>query len=408
MVDDLQLVNPEPHRLLFVQANGAPPTDLLYSTEGKYLHMAAGREQSLTFDANVLNFGVQPQTNTKLQVDLFAPNGQLVGSRTSATTALLPPGDTLTFNDLNTYSNPLTPSAATHGLGTYQLVYRAISDSTTELSDTLNIYLTQQTQALDGAIFSNSLGTESLGDGGAMAVRLELPNTPNQAEWLKGVELGLSSLTTGGIVELAVYDTSAWGGFTTGFDNNLMLYYAFDSITAADIAAGYKWLGDTAAGFNLRAANPSGSYWVVITMLTNNGAKLIRIKNDQTVSHVGDKLMYNTTSARWFTGYSNSRTFNAPWIRTRLCHAPSACNIGLEESARRWIATPNPAQGVLTLEIPNGSMPQSLTFSDLAGRTVYACTAEGGTRLVLDVSTWARGMYTLQSQDGQAQKILLH
>ena len=408
MVDDLQLVNPEPHRLLFVQANGAPPTDLLYSTEGKYLHMAAGREQSLTFDANVLNFGVQPQTNTKLQVDLFAPNGQLVGSRTSATTALLPPGDTLTFNDLNTYSNPLTPSAATHGLGKYQLVYRAISDSTTELSDTLNIYLTQQTQALDGAVFSNSLGTESLGDGGAMAVRLELPNTPNQAEWLKGVELGLSSLTTGGIVELAVYDTAAWGGFTTGFDNNLMLYYAFDSITAADVTAGYKWLGDTAAGFNLRAANPSGSYWVVITMLTNNGAKLIRIKNDQTVSHVGDKLMYNTTSARWFTGYSNSRTFNAPWIRTRLCHAPSACNIGLEESARRWIATPNPAQGVLTLEIPNGSMPQSLTFSDLAGRTVYACTAEGGTRLVLDVSTWARGMYTLQSQDGQAQKILLH
>jgi hypothetical protein len=277
-----------------------------------------------------------------------------------------------------------------------------------ELSDTLNIYLTQQTQALDGAVFSNSLGTESLGDGGAMAVRLELPNTPNQTEWLKGVELGLSSLTTGGIVELAVYDTSAWGGYTTGFDNNLMLYYAFDSITAADIATGYKWLGDTAAGFNLRAANPSGSYWVVITMLTNNGAELIRIKNDQTVSHVGDKLMYNTTSARWFTGYSNSRTFNAPWIRTRLCHAPSACNIGLEESERLWHAAPNPAQGVLTLEIPNGSMLQRLSFSDLAGRTVYAFTAEGGTRLVLDVSTWARGMYTLQSQDGQAQKILLH
>jgi hypothetical protein len=406
MVDDLQLVNPEPHRLLFVRKGGAPETDILHNTEGKYMQMAVGREQSLTFDANVLNFGVQPQTNVRLKMSLLDPSGNVVATRLSSPTATLAAGDTLDYNDLNTYNAPFQPQS---GVGTYKIVYQALSDSTVETADTLLLYVTPQVQALDGKVFSNSLGTESLGDGGGMAVRLELtPAVPNQAEWLKGVEVGLSNLTTGGILELAVYDTSAWGGYTTGFDNNLMLYYAYDSITAADIAAGYKWLGDTAAGINLRAANPSGSYWVVVSMLTNNGAKLIRIKNDQTISHVGDKLMYNTSSARWFTGYSNSRTFNAPWIRARLCHAPNACNIGLDENpVLPWTLAPNPAQSTLRIDARLAHEPVALTITDAAGRALGTWTAAPGTSLDIPVHHWARGMYWVHSQDGTVQAALL-
>lgn len=350
-VDDIEVSVPQYNRVKFTPYQGAPAVDVLYDSKSRYGHMSYHEQRPLTFDANIFNFGVHPQTNAYFAVDVRnKATGNVVASAYSDTVATLAPGDTLSYLDLNTYARPIAslPMAAAD----YEFVFRAVTDSTVEYFDTLTYRITEQRMALDYSSFDNSLGTNSLGlDGAGMAVRIDLSKfepSANIAQRLLGVDVGLSSLTTGGSMEVAVYDTSAWQSYTAGFDQNGLLAYATDSITAGDRAAQSKYF--SFSGLPLQAK----AVYVAVSMYSNNGQYEVRLKNDQSVRQTGlSKMMYNANDARWYSGYSNSLTFNAPWIRVDVCpNTPGACGLGAEEAALpRLQLAPNPgAEGFASPE----------------------------------------------------------
>jgi len=397
-VDDLEVKVPEYNRMKYTSYQGAPPADFIYNSTARYGHMSQYEQRNLTADANVYNFGVHPQTNVFLALDVLDPNGTVVATAFSDTTASLAPGDTLNYTQLNTYARPIAPLS---GLGDYQLALRVVSDSTVEAFDTLTYRLGEQRMALDYGGFDNSLGTNSLGlDGAGMSVYVDLAQydaTNAVAQRLFGVELGLSSLTTGGNLEVSVYDTAAWQGYTAGFDPNGLLAYATDSLTASDLASQTKYFD---FGQQLLQA---GAVYVAVSMYSNNGQYEIRLKNDQTLRQTGlAKMMFNADDARWYSGYSNSLTFNAPWIRVDVCpNTPGACGLGSEESTGpNVLLSPNP--GTDGFEVSASGV---LQVTDLFGRVVHSAPVAAGQWV--DAAAWAQGYY-LVSLDGQVQRWIKH
>ena len=384
-VDDIEVKSLESHRMKFTSFNGAPPVDVLYNSASRYGHMSRFEQRPITVDANVFNFGVYPQTNVYLALDVLDPSGAIVATAYSDTTASLASGDTLDYTQLNTYNRAV--GALSFVPGTYAFAVRVVSDSTTEAFDTLSYRLGEQRMALDFGRFDNSLGTNALGlDGAGMAVYMDLATFDSAtatAQRLFGVELGLSSLTTGGTIEVSVYDTSAWQGYTAGFDQSGLLAFADDSITAADIASQTKYFN---FGEQLLQA---GAVYVAVSMYSNNGQYEVRLKNDQTVRQTGlSKMMYNANQGRWFSGYSNSMTFNAPWIRVDVCpNIFGACGLSTDEPAQSvWMLSPNPgAQGF--------SVPEfgEVSAVDAFGRTLLCARAERGSWV--DASMWSPGLY---------------
>jgi hypothetical protein len=236
---------------------------------------------------------------------------------------------------------------------------------------------------------------------------------------LFGVNVGISTLTTGGgIVEMSVFDSSAFDGFTTGFDQNAILAYVQHTITAADTAAGtiYFDLTDPTTGFPMLL--PQGSYFFVFTMYSNNGAEVVRMRNDDSFENAsGSAMMYLTTVGataynRWFTGYSSGRSFENPWIRSKTCESanPVACmGIGLTEEAMASITVaPVPANEFMNVAFGDADGQFELTLIDITGKVVKArnVVAEAGTSVPVYVGDLAAGMYTLNVQNGAQVKTL--
>jgi hypothetical protein len=377
--------------------------------------MSLKQVRPMTFDCNVYNTGTAAQTNFKMQVKVLGATGSVVQTLTGAVNGTLALGDTADYNDLNTYANSWTPSA----VGNYGVSFTVVTDSMVAIfPDTMAITVTNDYNSLDFSRFSNSIGTPNIGlDGSAFASRHDFVN----AERLFGVNVGISALTTsGGIVEMSVFDSSAFDGYTTGFDQNAILAYSQHTITAADTAAGiiYFDLTDPTTGYPMLL--PQGSYFFVFTMYSNNGAEVIRIRNDDSFENAsGSAMMYLTTTGnppttynRWFAGYNSGRSFENPWIRSKTCESanPVACmGIGLTEEAMASITVaPVPANEVLNVAFGAADGQFTLTLIDVTGKLVKSrnVVAEAGTAAPLYVGDLAAGMYTLTVSNGAQVKTL--
>lgn len=428
MIDDIQLIETPKHRIEFVALpSGAPKVDIIYgpaSGSAKMGHMNLKQVRPITFDANVINTGSESQSNVKLQMRIYnAANNQLVQTLNSATTASLATGDTLDYNALNTYSSAWTPTAE----GTYKVVHAVLSDSTSAVfGDTGRVVVSSDLLSIDFGRWANSIGTPNVGtDGSAFASRMDLVDD----ERLYGVTVGLANLVSasgstanatfaGGIVEFSLFDSSAFDGFTTGFDQNAILAYSQQTISATDSAAGtiYFDLTDPTTGYPMLLTGDS--YYMVFTMYSNNGVDPIRIKNDATFENAsGSALMYLTTVNgtaynRWFTGYSASRSFENPWIRATVCPSATAAacmGIGLtEEHLKSITVAPNPASDWVRLNVGQAEGTLRVRFVDLTGRAVHEriLTVQAGTSVPISVQGWAPGLYFAQIDGGDAQTTL--
>jgi hypothetical protein len=247
-------------------------------------------------------------------------------------------------------------------------------------------------------------------------------------ERLYGVTVGLANLVSasgstanatfaGGVVEFSLFDSSAFDGFTTGFDQNAILAYGQKTISATDSAAGtiYFDLTDPATGFPMLLTGDS--YYLVFTMYSNNGVDPIRIKNDATFENAsGSALMYLTTVNgtaynRWFTGYSNSRSFENPWIRATVCPSSTAAacmGIGVSESQLQTVSvSPNPAQDWVRINTGELEGFLEVEISDVFGRVVVNRTidAQPGISIPFSVQNWASGMYLVKMKTGPYQVV---
>mgnify|MGYP003903281953 CR=1 FL=1 len=353
--------------------------------------------RDITFDANAINYGYETLNNVKLKVSILDANNTLISTYTSTNNTNLNPGDTATYNDLNTYSTPYKPTA----VADYKIVYELISDSASTVSDTTQFFVTENLLGIDFDVVSNTLGTPNLGDdGSALASRIDLVDTIRLTEvWAR-----LSSLTVaGGTVEIEVYDTIGFD-YVAGFPASSLLATSTNAytITPTDVSNGYFQVPVT-DGVNPFVDLAGPSYFLVVRMYSNAGSNLIRIANDKTFNQPRfSSIMYNATNVRWYSGYTNSYTLNAPLIRGII----AVSGIGVEEDRlKNAIAiSPNPASEYLTINISNFSGTLDLRLMDISGRLVFQEKSDiyvSGEKKI-DVSKLPKGVYLLTVNNAHA------
>jgi hypothetical protein len=403
MIDDISVDILPNHAFKFTDAGGAPASDIIFGGDGgnaKTGHMNLNQVRSFEFDSNILNFGVEPQTNVVLNVDILN-NGAVVQTLQSASVPILNPGDTGLFSSF------FTPAYTPTSTGDYQAVLYVTSDSVGTVagsvspSDTaFTISVDDSTSSVDFSSFDNSIGTPQLGDdGAALATMLTFPNasdlTNNKVE-LAYVDVRFSTLTVDdGDMIVEVYDTAV--DLINGFAGPALLSKAFTLNNVSGTLARFDVRNDVGSEKDPVRLDANKSYYLIVYLFSNGGNNLIRIANDRTVAQPGfSTLMYNADDARFYTGYAGgSRTFSSPWIRAITSDFE---NIGIDEYATFDLSVyPNPTNGErVSLTIDEGGA-YSIELVNTIGKLVYQedLVMNGNEVHNLNLSHLSNGVYIL-------------
>lgn len=411
-IDDIQIVGTPANRMSFTEWQGAPAQDIIYgpSTTGsaRMGHMTLKQARGISFDANAVNSGTAAQSNVKLSVKVLDELGTVIQTVTSATKSVLNAGDTATFNDLNTYATAWTPSANAE----YQLVYNLLSDSVSIFSDTTSLFVTDSTMSMDFGSWDNSIGASSnttqWGDGSQMYNRHDLVDD----ELLFGAKVYLGSTTVaGGILELSVYDSSAYGGNTSGWDVNKLVAYGQKVLDAQDVSQGFVRFDftDATSGRGVDLDQSKGAYMYNLTMYDNQGVNTLLVRNDQTWGKVGGSGgMYLAALGNWYSGYSGSRSLNNLWIRGINCPATNAAacmSIGMdEESVNAITFSPNPASDYVSIDFGLSVGNYDISIMDLTGKVLKSEKIRAAADVKLNISDLNVGMYLVRIQKGKYVK----
>lgn len=407
MLDDIRISQLPRDALRFTAFNGAPSKDVIFGTAAggsKHGIITLKQARSVAFDCNVLNFGWDQQTNVSLDVNIYDSGSNLVQTLSSSS-ATAASGSVVDYTVLNTLG--WTPSSE----DAYTVEWVVSSDSISgadAAKDSAMLYVTDSIWSLDFNVFTNRFGTGNIGDdNSAVASRFDLVND----ERLFGADIWLSATTVpGGLIEVTVYDTTGFD-FVNGFPTQPLAYYQH-SITQADVDAGVirADLTDNNGYPAYLSSTNTGAYYIVVTMFSNAGANPIFIRNDQSFPQpAASAIMYYTLqSPRWYTGFSNSLTLNAPHIRAITCPAATAAacmsvSIDEVELSDQITVYPNPAEDYVNLEFGEGlNGDVDVNILDLSGRTVVSTSmyAVEGTALPVELSTLTPGVYMMNISQG--------
>ena len=412
-IDDISIVNTPPNRLAFTDWQGAPAQDIIFgpgaSGSSKMGIQTLKQTRGVTFDCNAINSGTNAQTNVKLQMKIY--NGtSLVQTINSSTISSLPAGDTANYNALNTYATAWTPSAN----GSYNVVYGLISDSVSVYSDTTTMFVNDSLMSMDFNSWDNSIGastnTTQWGDGAQMCNRHDLVDD----EMLFAAKVYLSSLTrSGAILELSVYDSSAFLGNNGGWDANKLVAYGQKVISTSDTAQGFVRFDftdpNTGRGVDLELSK--GAYFYNLTMYNNQGANYLAIRNDQTwAKTAGSGYMYLAALGSWYSGYSGSLSFNNLWVRGIHCPASSAAacmGIGVDEEAMNQIVlSPNPANDFINLDFGMAVGDYNVSVVDLTGKVMKSEIVRADANVSMFIGDLNAGMYMVRVQKGDDVKTM--
>ena len=409
-MDDIKIISTPKNRLTFTAgSDGSPAQDIVYGANqesARMGRMTLKQVRPIAFDANCFNSGQNAQTNVKLQMKIFnATTGAMVQTINSPIIASLASGDTATWNQLNTYTTSWTPSA----VGRYDFTYNLVSDSVSIASDTLgSVIVSDSVMSLDYGNWNNSIGastnTTQWGDGSQMTNMQELVND----EMLFGARVYLGSTSqAGAILELAVYDSSAFGGNTSGWDANKLVAYGQQVLTASDITNGYAEynFADTVTGRGVLLNFSNIGYYFNLTMYNNSGANTLLIRNDQTFgARSGTKYMYLAALSSWYSGYSNSLTFNNLWIHSINCPATNAANcmttsLG-ENPLNQVVLAPNPASDFVNVNFGLLYGEHAVEVLDLSGKVVRSTKVMADANVPIFVGDLQRGLYLVRIAKG--------
>lgn len=409
MIDDIEISELPKNQLKFTTYREAPAHDIIYNNDGlsgKTGFTAIDQVTPISFDSNVENFGQNDQTNVELIVTVYDAGNNLVDSLASAAIG------TLNSKDTGTYQTLTTPTWTPTNTGTYTFIYAAISDSISWMQterDTFTLYIEDSLTSLDFNIFSNSMGTTQLGDdNSAIATRIYLPSDGNGDNDVDvfGLDVRFSTLTAeGGDVVVDVYDTLGFD-LINGFGSASLFNRSYN--VDASFPGQVKRLDMTTSGQPL--AIPTGTYYFVITMFSNGGQDTIRIGNNQTFDQPGfASVMYDVGDGRWYTGYNNSLTFNAPMIRV----VSGNYTIGLNENeAVSMSVFPNPTSGEVKIQISQGGQYE-FELVNLLGQVVRKghFAVNGSESIRRDLSDLDRGVYILNVRGDnfdESTKLTIH
>lgn len=418
MVDDIEIRDLPPHSLRFSEASdGAPVHDIIYDGGGarqpRMGHMALPHVLPINFDSNIYNFGSQTQTNVVLDVEIY-DGSSLVATVSSGAVASLAPGDTATYVDL------VTPQWTPTADGTYDIVYTYTSDSisaTMAERDSFRLVVSSgdgmlgtaanDVSSLDWGRVSNGFGTTVTDygtDGGGQAVMIEMEGIDSYVE---GIDIGfVNSTVDGGDVLIEVYDTAGFS-FTGGFGGSSLISEQFTVPTGASGSV-TNFAFTTGTGPNGELYLPAGTYYVAVYTFSNGGTNTIEIANDQSFGQVGRaSMMYFVADSRWYSGYTGSLTFNAPFIRVRSENKTASLDdVNSLEQLRVY---PNPTNGAVSIEMDHVGTT-TLELWDLLGNRIQTETLSlnGSETINRDYSTLPKGIYILKaSSDQHTQSVKL-
>lgn len=349
--DDVEIRDLPDHRLEFVEAAGAPPVDYLPGAAGmgqpKYGIWNSTQLRPIGADANIKNTGAQAQNNVFAELQIWdAATATVVQTLTTPTTASLAAGATLDFNSL-TMSSQWTPPT---NEASYLLVWRAISDSVgpgkpgMEDTDTASIFVNDDLYGLDDNETSNFFGTNSLASGTVVGAVVQYdmdngyPSSWNKVS-IEGVQIALSSQTDSlGDIEIQVFDTTGFFGNPTPLMSELFPLSGgvvgsvadFEFTQAVDVPA-------------------QGSYYVRVNFFPTTG-NTVRIANSGTWAQPGLASLLISDAGDFFSGFTNSRSFEAPHIRAIVDTASDYVGLNDLDANNAFIAFPNPTTGSLNLK----------------------------------------------------------
>jgi hypothetical protein len=215
----------------------------------------------------------------------------------------------------------------------------------------------------------------------------------------------------GGILELSVYDSSAYGGNTSGWDANKLVGYGQKVIDAQDVSQGFVRfdLTDANSGRGIDLDVSKGAYMYNLTMYDNQGANPLYVRNDQTWGKAGGTGgMYLAALGNWYSGYSGSRSLNNLWIRGLNCPATSAAacmSAGVdEESIEAITISPNPASDYVSLDFGLAVGNYNVSIVDLTGKVMKSETIRAAADVTMYVGDLNVGMYLVRIQKGDSVK----
>ena len=409
MLDDVAIQDLPRHKMKFTDYQGAPAHDIIYDNDGaggKYGVITYKQNRPINFDSNIFNYGSQTQSNVKLEVDILnASNNSLITTVSSGANPT-----SVAMLDTANYNNMVTPTWTPTQTGNYLIVYKAVSDSVNATkgimpTDTFLLQVTDTLMSLDFGVFSNNFGTDNIGDDNSeIGVRLDLV----EDERLFGAWIRLSSVTTaGGLMEIEVYDTTGFD-FTAGFPTQALVSKQV-TITNAMVASRVVQVDLTDAN-GVPLYLDKDSYYMTVRLFSNAGANPIQIGNDQSFNQPGTaSIMYYTaaTPNRWYTGFIDSRTLNAPIIRAIMC-ADSDANcmfLDVEDLNREMDITIGQNEVSKEIIVDFNELTANgveLRITDIKGSTLLnqKVNVTNGQREVISASEFAPGVYILTISNG--------
>ena len=408
-LDDMEIREIPSHALQFTPWNNAPAIDIIYpSGSPKYGNPAIAEAQPIIFDANVLNFGVEDQTNVRLVATVTDLNtGNVVTTLQSPAKALLASGDTGTFVDFTT-STSWTPA----NTGEYRVYFTIESDSIPAVGvsgiDSIDIDVNDLQHGGHFDTYNNDIGSQQSRIALAQAYTFPNESPAGTGEVrIDGVWIRFSSDTDpDGQVIVEVYDTA---GFTYGSGGGPAGNPYIVKILALDTRTVGTWayVDLTTNGNPLVLPVASGIYVVVNLIPTPNN--IIQIGNDQNFLQPAPYIAMQRDDGTWFSRYTNSLSFSNLLMEIQLTPP-----IGINELAEEnllFSIFPQPSEGELNFEFNQGGNYE-ISLMNYGGGEVYreSVAVNAGELITRNFEELSKGVYLLRVSDGQnssVKKIIL-
>lgn len=412
MIDDIELLTPPEDLMIFTRATApgttseAPAHDVIFDGDGsypKYMHLSSKQAVPITFDSNIYNYGTNTQTNVGLAVEFIDSNGQVAGTVYSPTVATLAPYDTAYYTTLTT--TPWTPPFD----GDFQVVYKAISDSisisSTPTADTFNLSVGKE-YSIDDKVANNYFGTNT-GTNGMIAFgvlyNLETadptPGATSGMVYIQGIDMQLSCLTDSTAdIEIAIYDSAGFV-FNTGFPSGTLTKYrkvfALDGSMPCNLV-NFSFEDNQGRPLEL----PAGTYYVITSMFTNATDGVIRLANSANWNQPSYASVFQNNNGSWFSGFSNSTTFEAPHYRLKVV-GPSDVSLK-EEDLAAFTVYPNPTTGKGSLELSLAGK-YSLKVYSATGALVHQqdVAANANEKIDFNLEHLSNGVYNLVIENAE-------
>jgi hypothetical protein len=346
-------------------------------------------DDSYDIGGSALNFGVDTQTGTTVDIDFgsFATN-HAIGDVVS--------GDTTQFNSIETPALPV---------GLYEGTYTIVSNEEDGMAPTFgdnvllrNFEVTADVYSQDG-IDVQPASILSLGSLGSNSFTSELSNTVLATmyhfratdNYVNGIQIALSSgSVAGGELTAAIIDTATFLadgiGAITGMDGNYAESQIY-TLTSTDISNGYANVY-----FDAPISLAANAYYVAANCYYIDQMP-VRVLDDQTVAQPWYASMIHLVTDG--NSYSNG---NALAIRV-LQGA-----VGIEETLNNsFDVYPNPATDVVNVNFKEVTTA-SVSVMNVAGKEVMSASVNG-TQTSFSTVSLSNGVYFVKVNNGASTQI---